>query len=443
MLIFSLAPIFPRMKSSLDSNAVHLFGLNATFVMGIAYSLGIGLIFLSVRPPQLRRVARWLSLATALLFIIWNVLIPWTIAPWLGMVFSLGFGGCAGLAFFGFTYALNDIERFFGAAITVLFCMLSQIIFFIPALGQQSGLLYLGAQVLVTLLCLTRFKSGDYLDFQATRKTDGVKPLAIVLFFFIAHRVVVFFYSYLPYAAPSLIVRLIGIIVIVISLYVFFTYKFNTWHMCNLFFAGMTISYLIHLLFSSEKSLLFANCLQEFGFMGYIVSYYLLGTTLHRYADFKRFRLIFLVIVLNGFLLSHVVPGLLYKNMPQAMPLIGGLLTFAFFLVFAILSPTFSEQMFSSEEKDPEMRRIEIMQEHCLTAREQEVVLMLLEGGMLKEVAASLDISLDTVKFHSKNIYRKLNVRGRNELLNFFRSAKTPNNGGKPARADKTNVNSD
>lgn len=423
MLIFSLAPIFPRMKSSLISNTDQLFGLNATFVMGIAYSLGIGLVFLSVRPEQIHRVARWLSVTTALLFISWNVVVPGKIAPWLGMIYSLGFGGCAGIAFFGFTYALNDIERFFGAAITVLYCMFSQIILTIPILSHQSGLLYLSTQVLVTLLCLTRFNAGDYLESLSIRRTNGVKPLSTALFLFIAHRAAVFFYSYLPHASPTPVTGIIGISVILFSLYVFFTYKFNTWYMVNLFFAGMSISYLIHLLLLGQKSLIYADSLQGFGFMGYIVSYYLLGTTLYRYADFKRFRLIFLVIILNSFLLLHVAPGLLYTTMPLSMPLIGGLLTFTFFLAFAILSPTFSELMFPPAEKNYELRWIEIMQERNLTAREQEIVRMLLEGSMLKEVAVSLDISLDTVKFHSRNIYRKLDVRGRNELLNFFKDA--------------------
>ncbi len=182
----------------------------------------------------------------------------------------------------------------------------------------------------------------------------------------------------------------------------------------------MIISYLVHLFFPSEKGLLLADVLQGFGYMGYIASYYLLGTTLKHQADFKRFRLIILVIF-NSSLILHVIPGTLNSAMPQAMPLVGGLLTLAFFIAFALQSPIFSDQLFPKDEKDPKLRRIEIMQEYQLTAREQEIVLLLLQGSLFKECAVSLGISVETVKFHSKNIYRKLGISGRSELLAVFK----------------------
>ena len=71
MLIFSLAPIFPNMKNSLISSAGSIWGMNPTFAMGIAYSLGIGLIFLLIQPAALHRAAQVMSMATAALFAFW------------------------------------------------------------------------------------------------------------------------------------------------------------------------------------------------------------------------------------------------------------------------------------------------------------------------------------------------------------------------------------
>ncbi len=185
MLIFSLAPIFPNLKNNLISDGDQILGLNATFAMGIAYSLGIGLVFLLSQPVRLHQVARILSVVTALLFLGWLVSSPSLATPWLGLFFSLGLGGCAGLAMFGFTYALNDTERLFGAAASVLFSMTSQMILSRPSLQHLSGMLYLGAQVLVTLLCLTRFDPRDYLDSLSIAKTGGIKNLAVALFLFL------------------------------------------------------------------------------------------------------------------------------------------------------------------------------------------------------------------------------------------------------------------
>ena len=84
-----------------------------------------------------------------------------------------GIHASAGIALFAFTYALSDIERLLGTAITVLFSLISQIIFSLPALWNVSGPLYLGAQVLTTLICLMGYRPGDYLDQLSTEKPTG------------------------------------------------------------------------------------------------------------------------------------------------------------------------------------------------------------------------------------------------------------------------------
>ncbi len=63
MLIFSLAPIFPNMKNSLIADRV--LGLDGVYAMGIAYCLGLGLLFLVRNTDKLARFARRLALITA------------------------------------------------------------------------------------------------------------------------------------------------------------------------------------------------------------------------------------------------------------------------------------------------------------------------------------------------------------------------------------------
>ncbi len=52
-----------------------------------------------------------------------------------------------------------------------------------------------------------------------------------------------------------------------------------------------------------------------------------------------------------------------------------------------------------------------------LTPREAQVVAAIEEGLTNKEVAIRLDISLETVKYHIKNIYEKLQVNSRHALI--------------------------
>ena len=55
-----------------------------------------------------------------------------------------------------------------------------------------------------------------------------------------------------------------------------------------------------------------------------------------------------------------------------------------------------------------------------LTAREKEVTLLLLAGDSQKMIAAKLSVSLSTVSFHIRNLYRKLNIQSKGELFALF-----------------------
>ncbi|NLX82236.1 MAG: helix-turn-helix transcriptional regulator [Clostridiales bacterium] len=418
MLIFSLAPLFSNMKNSLIQNAPRILGMDGVYIMGIAYSLSIGLIFLLTRPEKMHIAARRTAIAAAVLFAGWIFTPIGLITPWLSLLFGFAYGACAGIALFGFIYALNDAERLLGAGITVLFSLMSQIIFSLPALWDISGPLYIGAQVIVTLVCLVRFKTDHYMEQLRAPKEPRFKALGMALYFFFAHRAIGFFYSYLPHATPHFLIGLAGIAVFLIAIFVFFHFHFNTWHLCNLFFAGMILAYALRLLLPKEAGIYASDILQDFSYMGYIASYYLLGFALARNADYRRFRLM-IIVIFGSSLLLHMLPNLLNSQVPEHMTVIGGLMTLVLFVVFALLSPLFSKEFFIKESanQSEDARRADIMVRCGLTTREQEIVQLMLSG---KECAYELDISLNTVKYHSKNIYRKLNITGRSELPNVF-----------------------
>ena len=64
-----------------------------------------------------------------------------------------------------------------------------------------------------------------------------------------------------------------------------------------------------------------------------------------------------------------------------------------------------------------------VYETYGLTQREREIcTLLLTTGGAQKHIAGQLSLSADTVKFHIKNIYRKLGVQSRAELEAKFQS---------------------
>jgi DNA-binding CsgD family transcriptional regulator len=58
--------------------------------------------------------------------------------------------------------------------------------------------------------------------------------------------------------------------------------------------------------------------------------------------------------------------------------------------------------------------------EDLLTAKEQQIVVAMTEGLSYKLIADRLSISIDGVRFHIKNIYRKLQVNSKAEVIGKF-----------------------
>jgi len=57
----------------------------------------------------------------------------------------------------------------------------------------------------------------------------------------------------------------------------------------------------------------------------------------------------------------------------------------------------------------------------ALTARENEILRLLVSGSTVKDAATELDLSVKTVEAHKFNLMRKLNLHTRSELLGYAR----------------------
>lgn len=58
--------------------------------------------------------------------------------------------------------------------------------------------------------------------------------------------------------------------------------------------------------------------------------------------------------------------------------------------------------------------------DHALTGREQQVLNLLIEGKLYKEIAHELHVSIDTVRTHVRKIYEKLHIHSRTEIIMKF-----------------------
>jgi DNA-binding NarL/FixJ family response regulator len=102
-----------------------------------------------------------------------------------------------------------------------------------------------------------------------------------------------------------------------------------------------------------------------------------------------------------GYLLKDTPPAKLLESIREVYE--GG----------APMSPEVARKAVMMFQKIAPPRR----QEHRLSAREIEVLNLLVEGHSYKTAADAMNVSVDTVRFHIRNIYEKLHVHSKSEAV--------------------------
>jgi DNA-binding NarL/FixJ family response regulator len=100
----------------------------------------------------------------------------------------------------------------------------------------------------------------------------------------------------------------------------------------------------------------------------------------------------------NGYLLKKTSPSYLFEAIQQVVD--GG----------APMSPSIARKVLNSFQQGKS-------KQYSLSARETEVLQLLTKGYSAKMIAAELNISFDTARFHLKNIYSKLHVNCGKEAI--------------------------
>jgi DNA-binding NarL/FixJ family response regulator len=90
------------------------------------------------------------------------------------------------------------------------------------------------------------------------------------------------------------------------------------------------------------------------------------------------------------------------------------------YLVWYALTIRYAAKYFFRRRTAPVFERL--TRRFKITDREQEIIRHLLEGRSNKQIADTLFISVQTVKAHLYNIYRKCDVNNRIEFYNLCRT---------------------
>ncbi len=95
--------------------------------------------------------------------------------------------------------------------------------------------------------------------------------------------------------------------------------------------------------------------------------------------------------------------------------------TSVFILIWFLINLNFVLKELYYEEFVEIKIPVNLKKDYQLTDREMEILEMLIKRLTNKEISRQLFISIPTVKTHLANIYQKLDVRNRDELLSFLR----------------------
>lgn len=485
MLIFTHAPLFANMGGNFFTQDPMLLGLDAESWMRISYCLGAAWLIVFATMKNIRVYARLLSLCATVFFFSWVFMTNGVLGVLLASGFTFFYGGCGGLAIFHFVYMLNDSERFLGATATSLFYTVFQFDFSLGLISSLFNRTYMMGLVLVTLVCMLNYKKEDYtkLDLDDAGPASKLNRqergrLWLTFYFFFAYHIVEMFYTYMQGSSDHVLILVSGIggaVVIITTLFLFFFSRFNLWHMSNLFFLTMFMSYILLFWKDSGVWLMLSRAFHGGEQIGFIASYCMLWGILQTRVGFKKFKII-LVCTLNIFFFVYAFLGKTVSSNLKDLPLWSCVLTFCMFMIFLLLSPSYAYTVFDTdegkrldekvecadslnkgdnilpaqeiyrfvqdtevhsdgfeEEKNvpetqkeitPTISKEEVwnqaMDFYNLTERERQVCHLLLVGYSTKDISAELDISVDTVKFHIKNIYKKIGNSGKSALFATF-----------------------
>lgn len=103
----------------------------------------------------------------------------------------------------------------------------------------------------------------------------------------------------------------------------------------------------------------------------------------------------------SGYLLKNTAPARLLESLREVVS--GG----------APMSPEVARKVIKLFREVRPPHRVD----HQLTPQETEIVRLLVEGHSYKTAAAELGISLNTVSFHLRNVYTKLQVHSKSEAV--------------------------
>jgi DNA-binding CsgD family transcriptional regulator len=343
-------------------------------------------------------------------------------------------GLCAACAFSLFCFELNNVERLFGMALIQFYYGFYYTIWRAFPAVQAAGKTWAAAVVMAFYLVIV-FLCGSRRHKELAGAIGAGKGSAVpfVVGLDIVYYMIMCMINYIEWAESSVSSMAFGLgAFISVALVIIIQLLNNRSAMYIwLLFLALSLLGLGALLYESPVTLISGSFAYGLGDgLGYIIIYYICAAAIKRSKSFRMFKLYCIMFFVQYFVVSGVFSVLFkYFDAPNKVVAFAVVLVLGSFCL--LLMPLMQKKLFDVEWTDglhlrdmaeysgplSEVEAIDTKDHLNLTSREQEILTMLLAGKAPKEIAYILKVSYDTVLFHQKNLYRKLEVQSRAELF--------------------------
>lgn len=441
IFLFANAAIGYDLRPVETSESVIAFGLFT--VVSIGFGLGI-LVYFFLQHTHILLVGRIgaVMIMTALLA---QLFCPSSMMQEFVALYAFGAGLSTGYALYMFFFFMNSTEKLFNVLLVQLYIAVLISIFWNNEDVKTflaDVVVYIAAAFFV--LCLFTVKQTS-IPKRLTPKergcdTDeqccpvGRKGIWVLLYVFVIftvvdsiNRFIVYKDAFVDYSAYG-IGTLISIAIAVVIKVVFgrsVLYMWKVFLIGSLF--SMAVLALDGVLNLQAGSFLFGIAHA----LGYISIYFLIGGSAQMTGCLRMFRWFCFVLFFLSFLLDPAIENIFVrineKNNMVALILMVIIvcLTFSMYsLLYRRIFETDWIKKLSFIRRKPSKAQIQEMIDESdkaeglgLTPRERQIFILMLTEMSVKEIMIELEISKGTFNFHTANLYRKLEIQSRTELL--------------------------
>lgn len=192
----------------------------------------------------------------------------------------------------------------------------------------------------------------------------------------------------------------------------------------NIVFSSFILAAFIYLLPSTEIIKNIFAFVLGFGIMiGINIMYYTLGVISKKYWDFSYVKFNILIIALVGCGFGTIFGKIVYTMNVSNLNLIVLTISVVVMIILLIVSPYLMATFFNDKWTEDSImasidnENIRKLSNYGFTVKEMEVCNCVLNNLTVRQIAAQMNISENTVKFHKKQIFKKLDINSKEELI--------------------------